>query len=287
MPYLYTSDAYSPSEIARRVERVGTLKAKARVLKTTMLGILAGGFIGLGALFYTFIAADSSLSPAIAAIVGGIFFGSGYIIAILAGAEVFTSNNLLAMALAARRITFAQLLRNWGIVLIANFMGAMGLIILFLLSGLMQTMEGAVGEAAYRMGAAKAEITFIETFARAILGNQFVCIAVWISLGGRSVTDKVVGMLFPLTALGALSLEHVVASLYYLPRSLLIGWLYPEYVCSDLPILSISGVSIHLVAVVLGNVIGGSLMVAAFYHIIYRRHPEDPDDDRPPEEQEE
>jgi formate transporter len=287
MPYLYTSDAYSPSEIARRVERVGVLKAKARVLKTTMLGILAGGFIGLGALFYTFIAADSSLSPAIAAIVGGIFFGSGYIIAILAGAEVFTSNNLLAMALAARRITFAQLLRNWGIVLIANFMGAMGLIILFLLSGLMQMMEGAVGEAAYRMGAAKAEITFIETLTRAILGNQFVCIAVWISLGGRSVTDKVVGMLFPLTALGALSLEHVAASLYYLPRSLLIGWLYPEYVCSDLPILSLSGVSSHLIAVVLGNIIGGSLMVAAFYHIIYRRHPEDPDDDRPPEEQEE
>jgi formate transporter len=279
MPYLYTSDAYSPSEIARRVERVGVIKAKARVLKTAMLGMLAGGFIGLGALFYTFIMADTSLSPAVAAMMGGVFFGSGYIIAILAGAEVFTSNNLLAMALAARRITLTQLLRNWGIVLIANFIGAVGLILLFLLSGLMETMDGAVGEAAYRMGAAKGEIGFIETFARAVLGNQFVCIAVWISLGGRSVTDKVIGMLFPLTALGALSLEHVVASLYYLPRSLMIGWLFPEYVCPDLPLLTASMVSMHLLAVITGNIIGGSLMVAAVYHIIYRRHPEDTDDD--------
>lgn len=281
MPYLYTSDAYSPSEIARRVEQVGVLKAKARVVKTAMLGILAGGFIGLGALFYTFIIADSSLSPATAAMLGGVFFGSGYIIAILAGSEVFTSNNLLAMALAARKITCFQLMRNWGIVLIANFIGAMCLILLFMLSGLMSSMDGAVGEAAYRMGAAKAECSFIEMFARAVLGNQFVCIAVWISLGGRSVTDKVIGMLFPLTALGALSLEHVVASLYYLPRSLLIEWFYPQYVCPDLPLLTLSMIGEHLLAVTLGNIIGGSLMVALFYHIIYRRHPEDPDDDHP------
>ncbi len=275
MAYLYTSDAYSPQEIARRVEATGVVKAAMPPFKTFMLGVLAGGFIGLGGLFATFIAADSGLGQMPARLLAGLFFASGYIMAILAGAEVFTSNNLLAMAWASRKISLARLLLNWGVVLFANAVGALGLITLFLLSGLHGALDGWVGRTAWTIGAFKLELSFVETFARAVLGNLFVCVAVWISLGGRSMADKVLGVLLPLSALAALSLEHVVASLYYVPRAALIYWFYPEYLPTDAAALSLLGAARHFVAVIAGNIVGGSLMVAAVYYVIYRRGAED------------
>lgn len=273
MPYLYTSDAYSPRETAAKVEAVGVLKTKARFVQTFMLGTMAGGFIGLGAVFFTFIAADASLSPVAARLLGGLFFATGYLIAILTGAEVFTSNNLIAMALASGKITIRQLCRNWLIVLAANGVGAIGLAILFLMSGLHREMDGAVGATAYQIGAAKMALSPLEAFARAVIGNLFVCIAVWITIGGRSMGDKVLGAILPLSALAALSLEHIVASLYYLPRSLLIAHYFPEYVTgtaiTTLQLLS------HGLAVIIGNIVGGTFMVAIVYHIIYRRQPEE------------
>ncbi len=275
MPYLYTSDAYSPREIAAKVEAVSVLKANARFMRTFMLGTMAGGFIGLGAVFFTFIAADASLSPVVARLLGGLFFAIGYLTALLAGAELFTSNNLIAMAVAARKITMAQLCRNWLIVLFANAVGAFGLAVLFLLSGLHREMDGAVGVTAYQIGAAKASLPPVEAFARAVLGNLFVCVAVWISIGGRSVADKVLGALLPLSALGALSLEHIVASLYYIPRSLLLAAYFPEYASG--PPIGMAQILGHALPVVAGNIVGGSFMVAIVYHIIYHRQPGRPE----------
>lgn len=275
MAYLYTSDAYSPQEIARRVEEAGVVKAAMPPFKTFMLGVLAGGFIGLGGLFATFVAADPGLGLMPARLLAGLVFASGYIMAILAGAEVFTSNNLLAMAWASGKISLARLLRNWGVVLFANAVGALGLITLFLLSGLHGSLDGGVGRTAWTIGAQKFDLSFTETFARAVLGNLFVCVAVWISLGGRSMADKVLGVILPLGALAALSLEHVVASLYYVPRAALIWWLHPEYLPVGAAALSSSGAARHFVAVIAGNIVGGSLMVAAVYYVIYRRGAED------------
>lgn len=272
MPYLYTSDAYSPREIAAKVEEVGVLKAQSRFLPTFMLGMMAGGFIGLGGLLYSLVFADPHLSPAVARLLGGLLFGTGYMIAILAGAELFTSNNLLAMAIASGKITARQLGRNWAIVLSANAVGAIGLGVLFLLSGIHREMDGAIGKTAYLIGVDKVSLPLLETFARAILGNLFVCIAVWISIGGRTVTDKVVGGMLPLIALGALSLDHVLASLYYVPRSLLMAEFLPEYVCPEAPVISLASFGIHLLVVIGGNIIGGGVMVAVAYHVIYRRH---------------
>lgn len=272
MPYLYTSDAYSPKEIATKVEEVAVLKARAQFLPTFMLGMMAGGFIGLGGLLYSLVFADATLSPAIARLAGGFLFATGYMIAILAGAELFTSNNLLAMAIASGKITARQLVRNWAIVLSANAIGAIGLGVLFLLSGIHREMDGAIGETAYLIGVEKVHTPVIETFTRAILGNLFVCIAVWISIGGRTVTDKVIGAMLPLTALGALSLDHILSSLYYVPRSLLIEKLLPEYICHEGPAITLSLMGQHLGVVIIGNIIGGSLMVGVAYHVIYHRH---------------
>lgn len=271
MPYLYTSDAYSPQEIATRVEEAAVLKTRAPIYKTWMLGMMAGGFIGLGGLFSTFVAADAELGFAAGRLLGGLVFSVGYIIAILAGAEVFTSNNLLAMAWASGKISLAQLLKNWGVVLGANAVGAAGLAGLFLISGLHGLEGGEVGRVAYGVGVAKLELGAWEGFARGVLGNLFVCIAVWISLGARSTSDKVLGVILPLSALGALSLEHVVASLYYLPRTVLLGWFYPEYIGEGMAEMTLGAAWGHLWPVMLGNIFGGSFMVATVYHVVYRR----------------
>lgn len=128
------------------------------------------------------------------------------------------------------------------------------------------------------VGVAKADLSLRDAFFRGVLGNLFVCLAVWICLAGRSVADKVLAMLLPLSALAALQLEHILASLYYLPRGWLLLQLYPDWVTEEAQrILTLPAIGIHFVMVTLGNIVGGSLMVGLVYYIIYRRHP-DPDE---------
>lgn len=260
-------DAYSPPEVAKRVEAFGVAKAGAPWTQTFMLGTLAGGFIGLGGLYFTVVTTEIGLAAMLA---GGVVFSTGYMLAILAGAEVFTSNNLLAMAWASRKVTTWRVLRNWTIVLSANAFGAAGLAVLFVLSGLPRAGDGAVGVRAIEIALERTSLPTMQAFALGVLGNLFVCLAVWVSMAGRSVTDKVVGTILPLSALGALGLEHVVASLYFIPRGLLVQWSAPELTAGLEPVSIIGG--IHSIAVVTaGNIVGGSLMVALAYYVTYMR----------------
>jgi len=266
---LYGFEAYSPQQIAQRVEATGVAKVRAPQLNIFMLGVLAGGFIGLGGLYYTFVTAGPlPVSPVLA----GVVFATGYLLAILAGAEVFTSNNLQVMSWASGRVTSCELLRTWALVLAANAVGAIGLGVLFLFSGMATDDGGLLAQRAVEIAAQKVVLPWHEAFFRGVLGNLFVCLAVWVSLAGRSVADKVLGTILPLSALAALGLEHVVASLYYLPRVWMLAWFVPEYAAS----VWAAGVTVpamvsNLSAVALGNIVGGSLMVALVYYVIYRR----------------
>lgn len=260
-------DAYSPPEVAKRVEAFGVAKAEAPWTQTFMLGTLAGGFIGLGGLYFTVVTTEVGLAAMLA---GGLVFSTGYMLAILAGAEVFTSNNLLAMAWASRKVSTWRVARNWMIVLAANAFGAIGLAVLFVLSGLPHADDGAVGVRAIELAVQRASLPTMHAFALGVLGNLFVCLAVWVSMAGRSVTDKVVGTILPLSALGALGLEHVVASLYFIPRGLLVQLSAPE-LAAGLEQVPIAG-GLHSIAVVTaGNIVGGSLMVALAYYVTYMR----------------
>ena len=123
MPELFGSDAYAPKEIALKVETVGVAKAHMATLPLIMLGLLAGAFIGLGGLFFVIVKSDASLSFALSQLLGGLVFCLGLILVVIAGAELFTGNNLLAMAWADKQITTQQVLRNWVLVCVANFAG--------------------------------------------------------------------------------------------------------------------------------------------------------------------
>src|SRR4249920_2745065 len=158
MSDLYGLDAYSPREIAKRVEEVGVAKARMSFLPLAMLGVLAGGFIGLGALCYTLVTSDATLGFAAERLLGGLTFSLGLILVVVAGAELFTGNNLIAMAWAEGKVTTAEVLRNWLVVCAANFVGAAGLAVIVFLSGHLGMNDGKVAAQAVGIAAAKAAL---------------------------------------------------------------------------------------------------------------------------------
>jgi formate/nitrite transporter len=261
-------DAYSPKEIADRVESVGVAKARLPLLSQFVLGILAGGFIGLGGLFFTLITSDATLSFAVARLLGGVVFSLGLILVVGAGAELFTGNNLLVMAWASQKLGTGELLRNWLVVFFANLLGAVGLAVLVLLSDHAQMDGGAVGANAVKIAAAKAALPFAEAFFKAVLCNILVCLAVWLTLGCRSIVDKIFAILFPISAFVAAGFEHSVANMYFIP----LGILLQDFAGFAAPApLSWLGLWTNLLPVTLGNIAGGAVMVAVVYYIVYRR----------------
>lgn len=236
--------------------------------KQLMLGILAGVYIGLGCIFFIFMQASDAASN-VNLFLSGLVFSSGYIISILAGAEVFTSNNLQAMSWASGKIPTRKLLHRWVLILFANSIGAFALAILVLLSGILTSEGVQVGEFAFDMAHQHTQLGFCEIFFRAVLGNVLICISIWISFAGRTVTDKLIPMAIIISAVPILNLEHITASLFYVPLGVLLPLWHPdifEPACQ----ITLSSTSVYLTAVTLGNILGGSGMVALVYFVIYR-----------------
>lgn len=273
MPEIFGFDCYSPKEIAERVENVGVTKADLPLISQVALGTLAGGFIGLGAMFFTLVVSDSSLSFALARVLGGVVFSLGLILVVVAGAELFTGNNLLVMATVAGRISVSKFARNLVVVYFANLIGAVGLAGLVALSEYWQMSDTAVGQTAVSLAAAKCAIPFGKAFFKGVLCNVLVCLAVWLAMAGRTVTDKVLAIVFPITAFVACGFEHSVANMYFIP----LGLFLREHVVTagmpDLEMLNWAGLARNLLPVTLGNLIGGAGMVGLVYGVIYRRLP--------------
>lgn len=268
MAELFGFDAFSPSEIAARVEKVGVLKARLPFLPMLMLGILAGAFIGLGGLAFVLVKSDPTLGFATSQLLGGLVFSLGLILVVVAGAELFTGNNLLAMAWADGQISSYELLRNWVIICVANFIGAAGLAILVFWSGHTQMNDGLIAQQYIQIAATKSALPFITALCKGILCNVLVCMAVWMALAGRSVIDKIAAIIFPITVFVAAGFEHSVANMFFFPLAMLIQQF------SDLqsagPLISWSGFALNMLPVILGNLLGGSVLVALVYHVIYR-----------------
>ena len=263
-------DAYSPQEIAARVENVGLAKARLPLLSTAMLGLLAGAFIGLGALYFVLVISDPDLGFAAARVLGGVCFSLGLLLVAVAGAELFTGNNLLAMAWADGRITTGEVLRNWFVVCAANFAGAAGLALIVFLSDHGSMNGGAVGRAYLEVAAAKSSLPFWTAFWRGVLCNVLVCMAVWMTFAGRSVVDKLVAVIFPVSAFIAAGFEHSIANMYLIPLAMLL-----KASGAALPpggeAIGLLGLARNLVPVIAGNLVGGSVLVALVYHVVYRR----------------
>lgn len=269
MSELFGSDAYAPREVAARVETVGVAKARMATLPLLMLGLLAGAFIGLGALFFVIVKSDASLGFATGQVLGGTVFSLGLLLVVVAGAELFTGNNLLAMAWADGKITSGEVLRNWMLVCAANFLGAAGLALLVFASGHTDMNGGAIGRTVVKIALAKQDLPAWQAFFRGVLCNVLVCMAVWMAMAGRSVVDKAVAIIFPISAFVAAGFEHSIANMYLMPLAMLIqqsGGLSPGQAA-----VTWSGMAGNLAAVIAGNLLGGSVLVGLTYHLIYRR----------------
>jgi formate transporter len=269
---LYGSDAYAPAQIAQRIESVGVTKARLPTLQLLMLGVLAGVFIGLGAMLFALVKSDSTLGFASSALLGGLVFSLGLLLVVVAGAELFTGNNLLAMAWADGRITSYEVLRNWVLVCAANFVGAAGLALLVFASGHTGLNGGAIGQAVVKIALAKQELPPVQAFFRGVLCNVLVCMAVWMAMAGRSVMDKAVAVVPPIAAFVAAGFEHSIANMYFMPLAMLLQHFGPEGLAA-LPAVTWTGMLGNLLPVIAGNLLGGSVLVGLSYYLIYRRKP--------------
>lgn len=273
-------DALLPSEIARKAEAIGAQKARMEFGRLVVLAILAGAFIGLGAMFATTVlaGANGALPFGVGRLIAGAVFCLGLILVVVGGAELFTGNTLMVMALAARRISLADMLRAWAIVYAGNFVGAFGTAVLVLLSGQYLSGEGAVASVALSLAIGKVVLPFDRALFLGILCNVLVCLAVWLSIGARGTGDKVLAVLFPVSAFVAAGFEHSVANMYLIPLGLLIKawapaslWAQVAIPPSDLAALTWSGLWSNLLPVTIGNLIGGGVLVGGVYWFVYLR----------------
>jgi formate transporter len=257
-----TPDARPPREIAEQVESLGVAKAHMPTLPLLTLSVLAGAFISMGALFFLVVVTDSGLGFGVTRLLGGLAFSLGLVLVVVAGAELFTGNNLIAMAWASGLVGARAVLRNWLLVYAGNVVGCLGTVALVHIADIASLGGGGVGQTALAAAGAKATLPVGEAFARGVLCNALVCLAVWLTLGGRSVTDKILAVAFPITAFVAIGLEHSIANWFFLPY----GWLLGGEAAVPL-----AGALQNLVVVTLGNLVGGTLLVAGVYWLAYLR----------------
>ena len=267
MARIFGFDCYSPSEIAARVEEVGVAKLQLPWLSQFALGVLGGGFIGLGAMAFTLVAADPTLGFAGSRVLGGLVFSLGLILVVIAGAELFTGNNLLIMARVSGRVGSSRLLAHLALVLFANFIGAAGLALLVAWSGQAGMGDGAVGRAMVKIAADKCALPWEQAFIRGVLCNILVCLAVWLALAGRTVTDKILAVVPPVAAFVAGGFEHSVANFYFIPLGMLVNGDAGPAVAG----LDGIGMMRNLIPVTLGNGVGGACLVGLVYWVVYRR----------------
>ncbi len=268
-------DALMPAEMAVKAENIGVRKAELPFDKLMMLAILAGAFIGLGAEFCTVVVTGTTpiLGFGLTKLLGGAVFSLGLILVIVAGAELFTGNALIIMAYASRKVSTLSLLRNWVIVYIGNLIGSVLTAYFLFLSKQYTFADGQVGVTALNTANAKCSLEFWPALFLGIYCNALVCLAVWLCFSARTTTDRILAIVFPITAFVASGFEHCVANMYFIPVGLFIK-MDPAIAAQAKSVANLTWANFfirNLIPVTIGNTIGGAVMVGAVYWWTYLR----------------
>jgi formate/nitrite transporter len=272
-----TLEDKAPNTIAETVaQTVGVAKATSPWFTVFILGILAGAYIGFGGLLSTTVTFDMAAKWGIGftRILGGAAFSVGLMLVVIAGAELFTGNNLMVSSVMTREITFSTMMKRWGIVFLANFIGSILVAVLFYFSGLWKTGDGALGAAAVKIAYNKVALSFSEALWRGIGCNWLVCLAVWMALAARQIIGKIFAIFFPIMAFVAIGFEHSVANMYFIPTGILLmyGAGFSSIPGVDPNILNwINFLWRNLFPVTIGNIIGGAVFVGMSYWGAYLR----------------
>jgi formate/nitrite transporter len=268
---VFGAEAYSPAEIQDKVEKLGVKKARMPFLPEFMLSIVAGGSIALGGMFFVIILADPTLGFAFQRLFGGIVFALGLALVMIGGAELFTGNCLIVMAWSNGQIRTGELLRNWTVVWFGNLVGALGIVFLLFMAHFADLNSGNVGTAIVKLAVGKLTPDMTTIFFKGILCNILVCLGVWLAYAGRSVADKMSGMVLPVACFVAAGFEHCVANMFFLPMA----WVLSEtgHVAAGVDVSAITMANIvhNLIPATLGNIVGGAGFVGGIYWLIYRK----------------
>ena len=269
-------DAYQPAQMVCRLEDTCAAKTSRDTLSVALLGLLAGFFIGLGAIFCTLVTTDSGLGFGLGKLLGGLAFSLGLILVVVAGAELFTGNSLIVAPWLSTRVSGKALLRNWGIVYFANFAGAL-ILVGVIVGGRFWALSGyEVGANALTIAAGKTSLAFWPALCRGIMCNILVCLAVWMCLAARSVTEKILAIVFPITAFVACGFEHSIANMFFIPMGIAMAG-QAEVVqaagvtASQIANVNVLGLLHNLIPVTIGNIIGGSSVGVVYWLVFLRK----------------
>jgi formate/nitrite transporter len=269
-------DDLSPAEVATKTVNMGVKKANLDFWTLFLLALFGGAFIALGAILATTVATNGSEFPyGVNSLLKGLGFTVGLILVLVAGAELFTGNNLILMAVLAKKVTVGKMLRNWGVVYLGNLIGALIIALVMLMSKQYLFAGGAVGKTALTFANSKSGLGFWSAIGLGIMCNLLVCLAVWMSYSARTTAGKILAIIPPVTAFVAAGFEHSVANMYFIPIGLLIKWTDPGFVtkAGEFGNLSLGNFFMrNLLPVTIGNLIGGALFVGTMYWCIYLRN---------------
>lgn len=269
-----------PAAMAKVAEEAGIYKATKHPFTTFFLAINAGVFISIAFVFYITATTGSGAMPyGIAKLIGGICFSLGLMLVVVCGADLFTSTVLIVVAKASGRISWGQLARNWFNVYAGNLAGALFFVALMWFAGQHMVANGAWGLNVLETADHKMHHTFIEAVCLGTLANLLVCLAVWMSYSGRSLTDKLAVMILPVGMFVASGFEHSIANMFLIPYAITIrDFATPEFwqaagtTAAHFHALTVSNFILHnLIPVTIGNIIGGGVLVGLTYWVIYLR----------------
>jgi len=268
----------SAKSLAEKMEKTGILKIKMKPFSVFVLAVMAGAFISLGGIYFTFTTSQTIVTNTLTQILGGLMFSMGLIFVVIIGAEMFTSSTLTIVSLASRKVSATSLLRNWMIVYGGNIVGTLATVGIFYMSRVWTSNHYQFGIRALMIASHKTSLGFVEAFFLGMLCNCLVCIAVWLASGGKKISDKVLAIIFPVSAFVAMGFEHCVANMYFLSFAYVIKN-DPTFISAlqragtsvDLSHLTLLGIAGNLVPVTLGNIVGGAVLIGLANWLAYLR----------------
>lgn len=266
-----TTEALTPAQTTKKAEDLGVTKTEMSFGRSFALSIMAGAFIAMGAMFFSLVVGDPALPFAIQRVLGGFLFCLGLILVVVAGAELFTGNTMIVMTAASKRIKWSAVWKNWIVVFFGNFLGALVIVGLVFLSDMSAMNGGQVGQTMVSVAAGKMHADWLVLFAKGIMCNFLVCLGVWMAYASKTVADKILAVVFPITAFVACGFEHCVANMFFLPMGALLASCGIAPAGIDPASVNMLGALYNWSATVPGNIVGGALMVGMMYWFIYRK----------------
>lgn len=275
LPVYLSNEDLTPVEVAEKTVNIAIKKISLKSYQTMVLAIMGGFFIGLGSMFATSLSANGPSVPyGINMLIKGLAFTLGLVAVLVAGGELFTGNMLMIVALLDKKIKLGALLRNWGIVYVGNFIGALIVALGIAASKHYTFGDGAISETIFHLATDKLSYGFFSALLLGIFCNFCVCLAAWMAYSARSTGGKIIAMSLPIIALVAGGFEHSIANMYFIPVAFFIRLFNPAFVSSlgtfenlTLPRFFLN----NLIPVTIGNMIGGAFFIGAIYWFAYLR----------------